>query len=320
MICGAPKHLKTMWLISLLCSTAVGRPWFDRQVQQSKVLYVIGEGGDAFIGRVKAWQKHNNVESFGGNLRILKRMPNLVDEKGEGLDALKREFDVQKFPPEVLALDTLNRTMPGADEDTRTLSLFFDRLAMLQECLPGLTIAIPHHTKKGATVFRGGQVIAGNADGMIYIERPDMQKLQAEVTCDWFRNAANFDPFSFTCAMVPVLTDAGVAQDFVVVDGIGQAEGKTRESKPTRKATEDAKVEAFNIISARGELHYNEWKRLTKEARGGKLGNDTFQSAVDFFVDKGAVVKIGDGQGAVYRFHKYSKPKPETQAGPETRP
>ena len=69
MICGAPKHLKTMCLVSLLCSTAVGRPWFGHQVQQGKVLYVIGEGGDAFLGRVKAWQTLNDVESFGGNFR-----------------------------------------------------------------------------------------------------------------------------------------------------------------------------------------------------------------------------------------------------------
>ena len=244
-------------------------------------------------------------------------MPNLVDEKGEELAALKSEFDRQKFAPDVLALDTLNRAMPGANEDTQNLSLVFHRLGTLQEWQPGLTIAIPHHTKKDGMVFRGGQVIAANADGMIYIDRPDMQKLQANVTCDWFRNAPNFDPFSFTCATVPVLTDAGSLQDFVVVEGIGEAEGKAREPKPTRKVADEVKVEAFKIIDAHGELPYNEWKRLTKQARGGKLGNDTFQAAVAALVDLGSVVKTGDGQGRFIGSIIIRRPKPRCKPAPK---
>jgi hypothetical protein len=184
-VCGAPKHLKTMWLQGALYTVASHlTDFFEYEVRRRKVLYAIGEGGDAFLGRTKAWQKIHDVPTFEGYLRILKQMPNLADPKPEALDAFKRAIDTEKFEPDIMAFDTLNRTMPGANEDTPSLSLVFDRFGQLQEWKPGLTIALPHHTKKDELKFRGGQVIAGNADGLIYVERPSMDVMRATATCD----------------------------------------------------------------------------------------------------------------------------------------
>src|SRR6516162_7281820 len=163
-----------------------------------------------------------------GHLRILRQLPNLADKSPVPLDVFKRMVEAEKFEPDIITFDSLNRTMPGANEDTPSLSLVFDRLGQLQEWRPGLTIVLLHHTKKDELKFRGGQVIAGNADGLLYVERPYMSVMRATVTCDWFRNAANFTAFSFTCGLAPVLTDEG-SQDFPAINWIGPADAKTED-------------------------------------------------------------------------------------------
>jgi len=309
--CGAPKHLKTLLLQGALFTVASHLPdFFGYEIRRRrKVLYAIGEGGDAFLGRTKAWQKMHNVPTFEGHLRILRQLPNLADKSPVPLDVFKRMVEAEKFEPDIITFDTLNRTMPGANEDTPSLSLVFDRLGQLQEWRPGLTIVLLHHTKKDELKFRGGQVIAGNADGLLYVERPDMSVMRATVTCDWFRNAANFTAFSFTCGLAPVLTDEG-SQDFPAINWIGPADAKTEDQddqgwKSKRSAGQSAEAEAYVLIQAKLRYAYNDWFRDTTAAirlkynRG--LGNDTFSAAIKRLVGRGLVIDYGDHYQVVVR-------------------
>jgi hypothetical protein len=64
------------------------------------------------------------------------------------------------------------------------------------------------HTRKADMTYRGPQVIAGDCDNMIYVERLE-KELRANVRCQFFRNAAEFEDFGFTCAPEKVTTDIG---------------------------------------------------------------------------------------------------------------
>jgi hypothetical protein len=299
--CGAPKHLKTLLLQGALFTVASHLPdFFGYEIpRRRKLLYAINEGGDAFLGRTKAWQKLRNVPTFEDHLRICRQMPNLVDPQSAVLNEFKRRIDAEKFEPDIITFDTLNRTMPGANEDTPSLSLVFDRLGQLQEWKPGLTIVLLHHTKKDELRFRGGQVIAGNADGLLYVERPDMNVMRANVTCDWFRNAANFAAFSFTCTLAPVMTDDGL-QDFPAVNGIGPMDAQVAEGqdwKDKKNAADSAKDEAYLLIRAKLQYTYNAWFRDTADAIKFKynrgLGDGTFSTAIKALVTDGFVLDLG---------------------------
>ena len=300
--CGAPKHLKTLLLQGALFTVASHLPdFFGYEIpRRRKLLYAINEGGDAFLGRTKAWQKLHNVPTFEGHLRICRQMPNLVDPQPAVLDDFKRRIDAEKFDPDIITFDTLNRTMPGANEDTPSLSLVFDRLGQLQEWKPGLTIVLLHHTKKDELRFRGGQVIAGNADGLLYVERPSMDVMRANVTCDWFRNAANFTAFSFTCILAPVMTDDGL-QDFPAINGNRPSRCARRrrarlEGQEERRR--DRQGRSLRAIQATRRYTYNAWFRDTadtiklKYQRG--LGDGTFSTAVKAMVIDSWVLDLGD--------------------------
>ena|SRR6516165_1227869 len=78
-VCGPAKHLKTFLVPSWVLCAATGQEWFGHKVKRCKVVYNIGEGSDAFMGRIKAWQIHNGVPRLEGYFKVLRRMINLFD-------------------------------------------------------------------------------------------------------------------------------------------------------------------------------------------------------------------------------------------------
>jgi RecA-family ATPase len=201
LVFGPPKNLKTFLVLALLLCVATGREFFGRKVHRAKVLYIIGEGTNAFLGRIKAWQKLNDVPSLENHFKYDRRMIDLFAD--DGVDCAQAVFDAmqaQGFRPDVVAIDTLGRAMGGAKETTEDFNKIFATLdAMAQDYWPGVTLVIVSHTRKADMTYRGPQVIAGDCDNMIYVERLE-KELEANVHCQFFRNAAEFDNFGFTCA------------------------------------------------------------------------------------------------------------------------
>jgi hypothetical protein len=298
---GAPKQFKTFLILAALLCVALGRDFFGRKVQQRKVLYLIGEGGDAFIGRIKAWQALNNEPTLKKNFLVLPRTVNLFDDN----DVRKAvaEVKAQGFQPDVVCIDTLGRSMGDADEKTKDFNKIFANLDRLrQEYWSGLTEVILSHTKKGELVFRGPQVIAGDGDNLMYVVRIG-RELKANVTCDggFCRNAREFETFGFTLAPRPVLTNKGM-QDFLVVNDLTAA--NQTDAETNKKASKEARQEDLDelmwitalSLSRPPErlIQYTAWFELTKANRGGKLGTGTFSEAVKRLLANGSVRKVGD--------------------------
>src|SRR5262249_36939657 len=96
----APNQFKTFLILAALLCVALGRDFFARKVAQRKVLYLIGEGGDAFIGRIKAWQALNNVLELNKNFLVLPRTVNLFDDND--VKKAVAEVKAQGFHPDVV--------------------------------------------------------------------------------------------------------------------------------------------------------------------------------------------------------------------------
>ena len=173
LVFGPPKNLKTFLVLALLLCVATGREFFGRKVHRAKVLYIIGEGTNAFLGRIKAWQKLNDVPSLEKHFKYDRRMINLFAD--DGLDCAQAVFiamQAQGFRPDVVAIDTLGRAMGSAKETTEDFNKIFATLdAMAQDYWPGVTLVIVSHTRKADMTYRGPQVIAGDCDNMINVER-----------------------------------------------------------------------------------------------------------------------------------------------------
>jgi hypothetical protein len=311
---GAPKQFKTFFVLAALLCVALGIDFLGRKVKQCKVVYMIGEGGDAFLGRIKAWQALNKIESLKKNFLVIDHTVNLFDDDGvNSVRQAVRDLREQGFQPDVAAIDTLGRAMGDADEKTKDFNKIFVNLDRLRQDWPGLTEIVLSHTKKGEAVFRGPQVIAGNGDNLMYVIRDGLE-LRATVTCEggFFRNAREFEAFGFTLAPQKVLTTVGM-QDFLTVDGLTEAV-KPAEGTGAKKTDKELRQEeldeliwltALQLRNGPDQLvEYNAWFQLTKAHRGGKLGTTTFSDAVKRLIAQGTIRKVGkfyqvvlDGRG-----------------------
>ena len=128
-------------------------------------------------------------------------------------------------------------------------------------------------------------MIAGDCDNMIYVERLE-KELEANVRCQFFRNAAEFDDFGFTCAPEEVTTDIGPQGFLTVAALIAPTAGKEN------KADKDEELIWRTLLNLyQGHNHWTtwtDWFDAAKLARG-KLGHSYFSDKVKSLVEKGWV-------------------------------
>ena len=150
-------------------------------------------------------------------------------------------------------------------------------------------MVIVSHTRKADMTYRGPQVIAGDCDNMIYVEWLE-KELEANVHCQFFRNAAEFDDFGFTCATEEVTTDIG-PQDFLTVDALTAPMPGTE--KQSDKDEELIWQTLLNLYQGDNSwTKWGDWFEAAKLARG-KLGNSHFSGKVKSLLEKGWV-RIND--------------------------
>ena len=147
---------------------------------------------------------------------------------------------------------------------------------------PGLTLIIVHHTRKGDLIYRGPGVLAGDSDNIIYVERV-RKELRANVICEFSRNAAEFEDFSFTLVPEQVRTKNGL-KPFLVVDELVEAVGTVGEKTDKAKRQRELDELAHRVLVGEyeGPESWTEsvaWFELTKAQRGELgLGTTTFSN------------------------------------------
>lgn len=112
---------KSFVAVDLAMRVARGQAWNGREVKAPRtVLYVLAEGVAGMADRIRAWYAANEV--WGGintdpppdNLVWLPRFVDLLDTgQADALGRIARELGAG-----LVIVDTLNRCMPGADENT----------------------------------------------------------------------------------------------------------------------------------------------------------------------------------------------------------
>jgi len=110
---------KTFAALDLACSIVRGLPWFGCDVEPGPVAYVAAEG--MLSERVRAYLEHHrlDVDDLDG-LRVLSSGVNLLAPRGPDVDELIESLLAEQARLGGLALvviDTLNRVMPGGNEN-----------------------------------------------------------------------------------------------------------------------------------------------------------------------------------------------------------
>jgi hypothetical protein len=174
---GPPKSFKSFLLASALFHIAMGRAWAGRRVLlPGAVIYIVAEGIEGFKRRLIAMRRHFEVEGQKVPFGIITLAPDLGHTPGdaEELKNQVRAWLQEKGNPPVraIAIDTVARTLKGADESSaKDMGAFADNCTELGQVFDCIAIAVHHSGKDVSRGARGSNSLDGAVDVMWSVER-----------------------------------------------------------------------------------------------------------------------------------------------------
>lgn len=212
-ITGKQKSFKTFLALDMALGIATGVKTFGQVPASAPVVYVAGENASAIaLKHVPAWRLAHGQENELP-FWIVPNMPraNLDTEINE----LIKEVRKAHILPAVVVIDTATRALRGLDENSaKDMGLFSAACEHIQRELGCTVIVIRHTGKDESRGGRGSNVIEGDFDTMLSVERHEKSMLVA-MTVKEQRNAAEREePFTFEGTVVgPSLVFHEISQD-----------------------------------------------------------------------------------------------------------
>lgn len=152
---------KSFLATDLALHVSRGAWWQGREVKGGTVLYVVAEGATGTGVRVDAWERHNNMAREVHAIQWLPWAVNIFDATW----AAALAEVVGQLRPSLIVLDTLARSIVGADENSaRDMGVVVAHLDRLKDA-SGACVLIVHHTGKDASAGgRGSSALKGAMD------------------------------------------------------------------------------------------------------------------------------------------------------------
>lgn len=181
---GPPGSGKTFLALDWALSIATGAQWMGYDTLHAPVVYVSGEGSGGLARRVAAWQSVR--QRFDPRLWFVIGTVQLTSRE----DVVSLRDDVVQVGAKLVVVDTLARSMAGADEnDASDMGLVVQGLDWIRRD-HGCAGLVVHHSGVEKGRPRGSTALFGAADTQVRVESDDGRTV--DVTCDKQKEAAPF--------------------------------------------------------------------------------------------------------------------------------
>jgi hypothetical protein len=190
---GEPGAKKSFIALDWALHLAFGKPDWHGDTISAKpdgvVLYLAGEGAFGMKARAEAWLQRHEIPSdqrSAGRFYLLPHSVDMMkaDQVGKLASTLRRGI---AKPVIAIIVDTVSRSMPGADENLqKDMTLFVRACDRLKEEFDCTVLGVHHASKSGA--LRGSSVLAGAGD---FVFRMDCKKgaLAGKLHCEKQKDA-----------------------------------------------------------------------------------------------------------------------------------
>ena len=187
---GDSRSFKTFLMIYASYCATTGNEFAGRKVKNTgPVVYIAAEDGAGVKARAVGYHMANAKEKNlpprkDIPLAIVDAAPNLGTSPGDLKELIARVEDGMRAAgldsPSMIVADTLNQTLGSEDESTTGMQAFRANATELARHFKCCVVAVNHvgHAEKGRE--RGGSQIKGNADGRIWVERPDDDPVEVD--------------------------------------------------------------------------------------------------------------------------------------------
>lgn len=186
---GPPKAGKTFLALSWALAIGAGVAWQGHQVNKGPVVYVSGEGVGGLHRRVQGWKAAEYVTA--SQLYVI---PAGVRFGSDRQHAVALRNDLHATGAKLLVVDTLARSMAGADENSaQDMGQHVQALDWLRE-KTGCAVMLLHHSGVAGDRPRGSSSLFGAADTLV---RVDGDGRMVNVTCEGQKDSAPFRKRTF---------------------------------------------------------------------------------------------------------------------------
>ncbi len=166
---GPPKCGKSFLIFDLLMHVALGWDYRGRRVAQGTVVYVACEGQRGLGARAAAFRTRKLAESSeAAPFHLIATRLDLAGQHGELIDDIRAQLGDEN--PVAIAIDTLNRSLRGSENDDEDMSAYVDAAAAIRDAFACAVIII-HHCGIGGTRPRGHTSLSGAVDAQIAVKR-----------------------------------------------------------------------------------------------------------------------------------------------------
>jgi len=203
-----PGKGKSFLALSMCKAISSGSKWHGHRVQQGAVLYVTLEGRAGFRKRIEALRLDGSLTKDDPFYCIEKPF-HVVNEDhiGELIREIRELEKREGIKFEFIVIDTLARSMPGVDEDTKGMQDAADGATAISESL-GCHIMLVHHSgKKTSAGARGGISLLGAVDTMMKCEAVAGEERTFELTTDKQKDGDDTGKYQFKLNIVELGDD-----------------------------------------------------------------------------------------------------------------
>lgn len=174
--------------------------WFGRRVNAAPVTFCVLEGEAGLSKRLAAWSRHHQKPN-PDRLRFINEQVDLIADVTE----LGKAIQAAGGAGGLVIIDTLNRSAPGADENSSVdMGNLISAAKQLQTLVAGLVLLV-HHTGKDATKgLRGHSSLYAALDGAIEVCKTDFRR---EWTVAKSKDDETGAVHSFRLDVIPLGTD-----------------------------------------------------------------------------------------------------------------
>lgn len=189
---GRPGCGKSFLALDMALTLAWGLPdWHGDALRPrpgAHVLYLAAEGVSGMKQRLKAWG-HGRLVPDGFLYPRFSLVPETINfMKPEDVERMVETVDAAALAPlDFVVVDTVSRSLPGADENLQKDMTLFVRACEAVQRRFGAAVLGLHHTAK-AGGMRGSSVLAGAGDFLLHLERKPEARV-GRLTCDKQKDA-----------------------------------------------------------------------------------------------------------------------------------
>lgn len=162
MVHGPSGGGKTFAVLDIVLSIATGKDkWGDYKCRQGSIVYLAGEGHHGLRGRIAAWKRSTETQTFNSRFHISKAGTDLNTPDGY---AMVRDA-ILGLPqqPDVIVVDTLHRFLLGDENSSQDAKTMLDACAGLMREFNCSVILVHHtgvneesqHRARGSSAWRG---------------------------------------------------------------------------------------------------------------------------------------------------------------------